>query len=138
MAYVQNQRIPFPNDGTVLVASNKIAASTQTAGLEVDTGRYDVVVDVTDFELGVSYDTCIVYVEANSADATTTWQQLPGALVLGDAAGAGPLLSATGTFKLCIDNQKDSSIRLNIQFLGSTQSLTYSAKVYPLRDRVGV
>jgi hypothetical protein len=138
MAYIQNVQVPFPNDGTVLVASNSITTDTQTTAVEVDRGRYDIVYTVTGFTTGTAYDVCTIFVEANTAAAPTVWKQIPGALVLGDASGVGPNLTATGTFKVSIDNPYDYQIRLNVQLTGSAKNLTYAAKLYPLRDSSAV
>lgn len=132
---VNDSTIPFFGmDGTVLQASTTITTSTPTTGVEMGKGLYAIDVAVTAIHQESGFDIVVFWVEANTKAATSTYEQLAG-LPIGDATGTGVALS-TGTFPIYVYNVRDNAIRLNVKVLGSTDSITYSARIYPLRDRV--
>ena len=126
-------------DGTVLQASTTITSSTATTAVEVGKGAFVVEIDVTAIHQESGFDAVIFWVEVNTKAATSTYEQC-AALPVGDATGTGIAIGTTGvgTFPIMVYNVRDNALRLNVKVLGSTDSVTYSAKIYPLRDRVAV
>jgi hypothetical protein len=122
-------------DGTVLQASTTITASANTTGVEMGKGIYVVKIDVTAVHQESGFDNVMFFVESNTKGATSTWEQI-ASLPIGDATGVGVALGSTGvgTFPVAAINPNDNAIRLGVYVLGSTDSITYSAKIYPIRS----
>lgn len=135
MAFINadDSTIPWKGvDGTVLQASTTITSSTNTTGVEVGKGKFVVVITTTAIHQESGFDNVSFWVEANTKAATTTYTQL-ACLPIGDATGVGVAIGSTGvgSFPVYINNPYDYQIRLNVDVLGSTDSVTYSAKIYP-------
>lgn len=140
MAFIpaNDSTIPFYGmDGTVLQASTNITTSTATTVVEMGKGLYVIDIDVTAIHQESGFDAVIFWVEVNTKAATSTYEQV-AALPVGDATGTGIAIGTTGvgTYPIVIYNPRDNGVRLNVKVLGSTDSVTYSARIYPLRDRV--
>ena len=135
MATWQTQVVPWHNGGTALQAAATITTDTASTAVVIGNGRFDVVIDVDALTLGTGGDLIVFDIEANSLAATSTWKSI-GNLVLGDATARGQAMTATGDYKISVDNQSDYQIRLYVYLTGSASSLTYSAYAYPIRDRV--
>lgn len=140
MAYMNanDDTVPFYGvDGTVLQASTTITTSTATTGVEVGRGLFCIVITITAIHQESGFDNVCFWVEANTKLTTATYEQI-GALPVGDATGVGVAIGTTGVgaFPIYVFNPHDYLIRLNTKVLGSTDSVTYSAAIYPLRGRV--
>jgi hypothetical protein len=135
MATWQTQVVPWHNGGTALQAAATITTDTASTAVVIGNGRFDVVIDVDALTLGTGGDLIVFDIEANSLAATSTWYSI-GNLVLGDATSRGQAMTATGEYKISVDNQSDYQIRVYAYLTGSASSLTYSAYAYPIRDRV--
>ena len=130
--------IPWRTMGaTALQASTTITSSTQSTGVFCGRGVFEVAINVTALSTGVGFDIVIFYVERNTLAATTTWQQI-GALPVGDQTGVGLSNQGVDNYYFAVHNSGDNQIRINAQVLGSAASVTYSADIYPLRDRTTV
>jgi hypothetical protein len=130
--------IPFYGmDGTVLQASTTITTSTPSTGVEVGKGNYTIDLDITAIHQESGFDAVVFWIEVNTKAATSTYEQI-AALPVGDATGTGIAIGTTGvgTFPITVYNPRDNAIRINAKILGSTDSVTYSARIYPQRRRV--
>ncbi len=140
MAFIpaNDSTIPFYGmGGTVLQASTTIITSTPTTGVEIGKGLHVIDIDITAIHQESGFDAVVFWVEVNTKAAPSTYEQVTG-LPVGDATGTGIaiLVEGAGTFPIVIYNPRDNAVRLNVKMLGSTDSITYSARIYPLRDRV--
>lgn len=124
-------------DGTSLQASTTITTSTAATAVEVGKGLFCVVITVTAVHQESGFDNVAFWIEANTKAATSTYTQL-ACLPVGDATGVGIAIGSTGvgSFPIFVFNPYDNGIRINAKVLGSTDSVTYSAAIYPIRDRV--
>jgi len=122
-------------DGTALQASTTITSSTNSTGVEVGKGIFVVKIAVTAIHQESGFDNVMFWIESNTKGATTTWEQC-ACLAIGDATGVGVALGTTGvgTYPVAVINPNDNQIRLNVDVLGSTDSVTYSATIYPIRS----
>jgi Tfp pilus assembly protein PilX len=140
MAYINadDHSIPWYGvDGTALQASATITSSTAGTAVEMGRGLFCVVITVTAIHQESGFDNVAFWIEANTKAATSTYAQI-GAVCVGDATGVGVAIgtSGVGSFPIYVFNPYDNGIRVNAKVLGSTDSVTYSAKIYPLRGRV--
>jgi hypothetical protein len=127
--------VPYRSMGQKdIQASTTITATTTTSALFVGKGLFNVEVDVTALSLGTGFDVVAFYVERNTIASTTDWKQC-GLVMVGDVTGTGLSDQGVDNYNFPINNTGDNQIRINALVLGSATSVTYSAKVSPLRDK---
>ena len=127
-------QVPFRDmGGTVLQASTTITSSTASTGVELGKGLMAIEIKVTAVHQESGFDAVIFYAEANTKADTSTYEQF-SEKAIGDATGIG-IAFGTGTYVIYGNNDNDNDVRINCKMQGSTDSITYSAKAYPLRGR---
>lgn len=128
--------IPYRGvDGTVLQASTTDTTDTDSTGVFTGKGLMCIELIVTALvELPTGADRVIFHIESNTKAATSTWLEIANHTI-GDVLGAGRALG-TGTYAIYVNNQQDNQLRIGTELYSSTSSVTWSAKVYPLRRRV--
>lgn len=127
--------VPYRSMGQVdLQASTTITTTTQSTAVFVGKGLLNVEVAVTALSTGTAFDIVAFYIERNTAAAPTVWQQC-GMVIVGDETGTGLSNQGVDNYNFPVNNTGDHQMRVNAVLLGSASSVTYSAKVSPLRGK---
>lgn len=120
--------------GTALKAAGLETASAQGSGVLVGRGWFQIEVTVSAVEVASNDERYAIDIEANTADATTTWKRLATVLDIGALEVTGRQADdAVGTYVAAVYNPYDYQIRYASHVVGTIATgFNAAIKVFPL------
>ena len=119
-------------EGISLKDAGLVTTTTNGTGVKVGKGKYRLVVNITAIDADASDDLYFIAVQANTADASTTWKEVTPKMGFGNSTTTGD--SATDTadeFDIIIDNPEDYQLRIRTIVVGTvTTGINYTAKLH--------
>ena len=122
--------------GITLHAAGAIVATTADTAVFVDKCSFMCETDWSACDVTSSDEFYLLTIEANTLAAPTTWNVIAQPLCLSVGAHNASAGDATGTgqMRIGVDNPYNNQIRTKIWIVGTTPSINFVTKIYPLKD----
>ena len=121
--------------GVVLKASTTETSSTDTAGVTIGKGRYEIDVTISAIDVASGDEFYGILIEGNTEKDTTTWETLAANRFGHSSVNSTGVSDSATTYKFIVDNPLDYQLRVSSVIGGTSPSITYAVTAYRVPRR---